>query len=82
MEVYLLWHMRPLGGQENLDPEMNHIETDDKLCGVYSSQARAETARQRLLAEPGFTSYPDAFLIDAYEVDQVQWTEGFVTVVE
>ena len=39
MEVYLLWHMRPLEGQKELDPEMNHIETDDKLCGVYSTQA-------------------------------------------
>ncbi len=82
MEVYLLWHMRPLEGQEELDPEMSHLETDDKLCGVYSTQARAENARQELAAQPGFTSYPNAFLIDAYEVDKAQWTEGFVTVAD
>lgn len=34
------------------------------------------------MAQPGFSSYPNAFLIDAYEVDRVQWTEGFVTVAE
>ena len=27
VDVYLLWHMRPLEGQEDLDPEMDHIET-------------------------------------------------------
>ncbi len=37
MEVYLLWHMRPLEGQEDLDPEINHIKTNDKLCGGYST---------------------------------------------
>jgi hypothetical protein len=37
VEVYLLWHMRPLEGQEDLDPEINHIKTNDKLCGVYST---------------------------------------------
>ena len=35
VDIYLLWHMRPLEGQEDLDPEMHHIETEDKLCGVY-----------------------------------------------
>jgi hypothetical protein len=82
VDVYLLWHMRPLEGQEDLDPEMHHIETEDKLCGVYSTRARAEEGRSRLLTQPGFREYPDAFLIDEYEVDQVQWTEGFVTVAE
>lgn len=79
MEVYLLWHMRPLEGQEDLDSEMNYIETDDKLCGVYSTKALAQNARSQLTTQPGFSSYPDAFLIDEYEVDQLQWTEGFVT---
>jgi len=79
MEIYLLWHMRPLEGQAGLDPEMTHIETDDKLCGVYSTRALAETARSQLATQPGFSSYPDAFLIDEYKVDQLQWTEGFVT---
>ncbi len=37
VEVYLLWHMRPLEGQEDLDPGINHIKTNDKLCGVYST---------------------------------------------
>lgn len=80
MEVYLLWHLKPLEGQEDLDPEMNYIETDDKLCGVYSSHARADEARARLVMQPGFRDYPDAFGIDVYELDEVQWTEGFITV--
>jgi hypothetical protein len=26
MDVYLRWHMRPLEGQEDLDPEMTYID--------------------------------------------------------
>ncbi|CCH90139.1 conserved protein of unknown function [Modestobacter italicus] len=79
MDVYLLWHMRPLEGQEHLDPEMTFIETDDKLCGVYSTRARASSAQQRLVTQPGFSDHPEAFLIDRYDLDEVHWTQGFVT---
>lgn len=82
MDVHLLWHMRPLEGQEDRDPEMNYIETEDKLCGVYSTQTRAEEARSQLVTQPGFSDYPDALSIDEYEVDERQWAEGFVTVAE
>jgi hypothetical protein len=79
VKVYLLWHMRPLQGQDELDTEQDHIETEDKLCGVFSSEARAKEARQQLLGQPGFCDYPDDFLVDEYEVDATTWTEGFVT---
>jgi hypothetical protein len=79
VDVYLLWHMRPLEGQEDLDPEMNYIETDDKLCGVFSTQAAAELARERLTAQPGFRDYPNDFLVSAYELDAITWEGGFVT---
>jgi hypothetical protein len=71
--------MRPIEGQEDLDPEMVHIETEDKLCGVFSTEARAEEARRELVAQPGFRDYPDDFLVDGYDVDEPQWREGFVT---
>jgi hypothetical protein len=77
--VFLLWHMRPLEGQKDLDPEMNHIETDDKLCGVFSTRDRAKAARQQLTALEGFRDYPEDFLIDEYDVDRVQWVSGFVS---
>jgi hypothetical protein len=79
MIVFLLWHMRPLEGQKDLDPPVNHVETDDKLCGVFSSRARAEAARSRLTEVEGFRTYPADFLIDEYDVDQVQWETGFVS---
>ena len=77
--VFLLWHMRPLEGQEDLDPEMHHIETDDKLCGVFSMRDLAEAARLRLTALQGSRDYPEDFLINEYDVDQVQWVSGFVS---
>ncbi|MPR00121.1 hypothetical protein GB931_19790 [Modestobacter sp. I12A-02628] len=77
MDVYLLWHMRPLEGQEELDPEVDPIETDDKLCGVFSSEAQAEAARRQLIIQPGFIEYPDDFYLGAHPLDEITWTEGF-----
>ena len=75
MIVFLLWHMRPLGPDET-DEES---ETDDKLCGVFSTRERAEVARQQLIQLQGFRDYPDDFLVDEYDVDRVQWESGFVS---
>ena len=69
MEVFLLWHVKELPGDEE----------DAKLIGVYSSPQQAEQAKHRALSRPGFRDYPAGFLIDRYTVDQDHWTEGFVT---
>jgi hypothetical protein len=80
VDVYLLWHMRPLGGRQGLDPEQDYIETDDKLCGVFSTEASAEEARQQLVKQPGFKEFPEDFYVGEYELDKIQWADGFVTV--
>ena len=75
MIVFLLWHRRPFGPDET-DEEG---ETDDKLCGVFSTRERAEAARQQLIQLQGFRDYSDDFLVDEYDVDRVQWESGFVS---
>ena len=80
MEVHVLWHSRPVEDDPDVDPEMEHVETEDKLCGVFSSPVAAEVAKTQLRTQPGFRDWPDHFEIHAYELDEVQWTEGFVTV--
>lgn len=66
--VYLVWHSHEVAGED-----------DDKLIGVYSTSKNASAAIERLKKQPGFKEYPDGFLIDEYEVDQHNWTEGFIT---
>ena len=56
-----------------------HEET--KFIGVYASVADAEAAVARLRDLPGFRNYRDAFTINAYEVGQDHWTEGFISLV-
>ena len=56
-----------------------HEET--KFIGVYASVADAEAAVARLRDRPGFRNYRDAFTINAYQVGQDHWTEGFVSLV-
>ncbi|ESQ80594.1 hypothetical protein [Asticcacaulis sp. YBE204] len=53
---------------------------DVKLIGIYSTLQNAEVARARLALQTGFSSLPEGFSIDTYEVDADQWAEGFVTV--
>lgn len=69
-QVFLLEHVHELDGHD-----------DVKLIGAYSSRQAAEVARTRMLAQPGFSSFPDGFNISAYVLDQDHWLEGFVTLV-
>jgi len=68
--VFVLQHVNepPTGGE------------DLKLIGIYSSNALAEAARERLSSKPGFSNAVDGFLIDRYEVDKDHWAEGYATV--
>ena len=54
-------------------------EEETKFIGVYSSMDKAQSAVKRLSLQPGFKDFPDYFHIDEYEIDQDNWTEGFVT---
>ena len=73
--VFLLWHMRPLD-----DTETDEVgETDDKLCGVFSSRREACDVRRQSVTLDGDRDTPEDFLIDEYEVDRVQWEQGFVS---
>jgi hypothetical protein len=68
--VFLLWHSHDLG---------NGV-TDDKLIGVYSSEAEAEAASLRKLQFEGFREAPEGFCIEKYELDRDYWSEGYVIV--
>jgi hypothetical protein len=68
--VYLPWHTSIPDGENE----------DSKLIGVYSSRGQAEGALARTSQLPGFSDNPSGFLIDSYNIDQDNWTEGFVTV--
>jgi homoserine kinase type II len=56
--------------------------TDDEkalFIGVYSTEQRAQEAVERLKKQPGFCDTPEAFFVEGYEVNQDNWTEGYVT---
>ena len=69
-KVYVVQHVH----------EFENDTEDVKLIGVYSSRENAESAVNRLSQVDGFKDTPDGFDIDEYEVDQDNWTEGFLTV--
>lgn len=68
-DVYLVWHVHPLESGD-----------DEKLVGVYASEEDARAAIQRLRTKPGFVSFPEGFMVEAYELGKDHWTEGYVTV--
>ena len=49
-----------------------------KFIGAYSSRAAAMAAVERLRKQPGFRDRPDAFHIEACELDRDHWPEGYV----
>lgn len=69
--VFLVQHVHDLGDDRE----------DVKFIGVYSSQASAEQAVERMRSQPGFREIPEGFSVDAYTVDKDCWTEGFVTMI-
>jgi len=72
-----------------------HILPDDtedvKIIGIYSSEANAKEALERLKNQPGFCDSPElknphedevttsGFYIDEYKLDSDHWVEGYVT---
>lgn len=74
MIVYLLWHVH-----EITDDFGTH--EDEKLIGIFSSEQKANETIQHFKNLEGFRDCPsDCFIIDKYEVDKPDWTEGFITV--
>ncbi|MFF8381534.1 hypothetical protein ACF07V_36095 [Streptomyces sp. NPDC015661] len=51
---------------------------DVKLLGIHSSEGAAEERMRRARLLPGFADEPDCFQIGEYDLDDDQWTEGFV----
>jgi hypothetical protein len=52
------------------------------LWGVYSSGRAAEARILRARRLPGFRDFPNGFEVSESTVDQDEWNEGFVTVVD
>lgn len=66
--VYLLWYVR----------ERENAEDIELLIGVYTTEATARAAVDRLKNKRGFTDFPQGFQIHASKLDRDSWTDGFV----
>jgi hypothetical protein len=58
---------------------LTHSYPGDRLriVGVFSDAVLAVRAMKELKEKPGFRDYPDNFLLDALEVDEVVFANGF-----
>ena len=62
---------------------VQHKRTDTdhvKVIGIYSSEAEAKAAVQRLGEQAGFRTHLNGFSIDVYDLDKDNWSEGFVEI--
>jgi hypothetical protein len=89
MDVHLLQHIRHarnLDGSpiehRDVDGELNFDDgyDDFKIIGIYSSSEAAHDGINRARKLAGFQDEPDCFSIDAYTVDEDNWTDGFVSI--
>ncbi len=79
--VFVIQHLHLINGDEE----------DVKLLGVYSSRNEAVAAIERFRQLPGFKDIPsmvnpslpgpaEGFCIDEFELNQDNWSDGYVTV--
>lgn len=66
--VYYLTH-------EWYDGEYDIVTT----FGCYSSMKKAKAAEIQYRLEPDFAEHSEGFCIDKYEIDKMEWKEGFFT---
>ncbi|MBS0547723.1 MAG: hypothetical protein JSR24_08245 [Proteobacteria bacterium] len=65
------------------DPDSDNGIDFDKKIGVYSSEALAQQAIERLRDKPGFRDCPSGWLIEEVIVDKdTAWEQGFVTFID
>jgi hypothetical protein len=68
--VWLLYHVHEFDdGHESL-----------KLIGAFSSKELAEAALEQVTDQPGFRELPQGFDLSECTLNQLGWTEGFVTI--
>ena len=62
---------------------VQHVRVKDadneevKMIGVFSTQATVNACIRELETQPGFRDRLDGFSVDEYELDKVEWKEGF-----
>ncbi|KRG32561.1 MULTISPECIES: homoserine kinase [unclassified Psychrobacter] len=69
--VFVLEHARYKDDDKNNDVE------DFKLIGVFATEQQAQAAIEQLKSQSGFKDYPNGFHIDAYPLNQINWSQGF-----
>ena len=74
MDVFMLWHVYELRDDFG-------IHDEEKLIGVFSSEANAQEAIGQLKDKEGFRDLPlCCFEIHKTKVDRIGWEDGFATV--
>ena len=74
VKAYLLQHSY----EKEIGEDLKVDET--KIIGIYSSYENAERVKEKFKSIKGFNRFSqDCFYIDEYNLDQDNWTDGFVT---
>lgn len=71
MRIYLVKHAH------RIDDAGDDV-FESKIIGIFSSDFKAKEAVKFLKSKSGFVNYPDDFIIDDYEIDVIEWDQGFV----
>ena len=74
IKIYLLQHSYEIEIHDDLKVD------ETKVIGIYSTYENADRVKEKLKVRKGFNRFSeDCFYIDEYELDQDNWTDGFVT---
>jgi hypothetical protein len=73
--VFELWHFK-IGSND--EPDIHDPQQSAKDIGIYSSEATAAAAIERLRDLPGFRNWPNGFRIMRTRLDVDQWRSGLM----
>lgn len=50
---------------------------DERILGVFTNSNLVKQIIEKMKEQPGFRDYPENFIIDEIELNQLLWTSGF-----
>ena len=72
-DTYLVQNLKSIFSISHIY-KVDALTDDERIIGVFSNLAIAEQIVEQLKKQPGFEDYPEDFIIDEVELNELLWT--------
>jgi hypothetical protein len=75
-DTYLVQNLKSIFSISHIY-KVDTFTDDERIIGIFSDLAIAEQIIEQLKKQPGFEDYPDDFIVDEVELNELLWASGF-----